>query len=564
MTAQRDVPAADPGREPEVLSADPDPDPDPDPGPEPEPEPGPEPGPGPGPEPGPWLRLSPRMAGAAAVRLVVGAVPGALAYLLLDSTDRSQGYSLLAIAALVVLRPAAYLLKYLKFRYRVTGTELQVRTGLLFRSFSRVPLDRVRTVDITAKPVLRLFRLAGVVVGTGRKVSGGEGTIALDAVRADTAHELRATLLALAGLSEPRAPDAEEAAPGWTPVLTLRWRWAVFQMFYIWSMVTPLALVGASYQVLPLLGWSPHDLAARWFTDNPADLPTAGAVAVVVALTVALGLCGGALSFALQWWDYRLEHDRQGRFRSTRGLFTTRSFTVDRARVRGVTLRDSLTVRALGGTRLAPILTGVSLGQEFSDNGRLLPATTPEAALRVANPLLGAVSQPLTAERLGHGWLRPHPRSAGFRILARYLAADGALAATLLLPVRLWDRTPLLMLLPAVLAVVHLPAAYGYHRNLGHRLADGHLFARRGFFVRRTDVVQIRGVCGTTVRQSRLQRRLGLAVLRLATAAGERVYTVPDLRLAQATALARIVLDQEDGAAVLTRTDEAVHDDLPR
>ncbi|WP_328772158.1 PH domain-containing protein [Streptomyces sp. NBC_00286] len=210
-----------------------------------------------------------------------------------------------------------------------------------------------------------------------------------------------------------------------------------------------------------------------------------------------------------------------------------------------MTLRESLTVRALGGTRLTPILTGVSVGQELSDNGRLLPATTPDAALRVANLLLGTAPPPLTPQRLAHGWLHPHPRSAGLLALARYLAADAALAAALVLPVRLWNWPSWLMLLPALLALIHLPAAYGYHRNLGHRLVDGHLFARRGFFVRRTDVVQLRGVCGTTVRQSRVQRRLGLATLRLATAAGERVYTVRDLRLTEAADLARTVLDQE-------------------
>ncbi|HET6859610.1 MAG TPA: PH domain-containing protein [Streptomyces sp.] len=509
-----------------------------------------------------WLRLSPRMAGAAVVRLLAGAVPGAFAFLLLGQAD--QVFGLVVVAVLVLLRPTAYLLKYLKFRYRVTDTELQVRTGLLFRSYRRIPLDRIRTVDITAKPVLRLFGLVTVEVGTGQRVSGGDGRISLDAVRAATGHGLRRTLLSRAGRAAeadaagtdagsvtgaavssptPTSASTSTSASASDPVLTLRWRWAVFQMFYIWSLLTPLALVGVAYQVLPLVDLSPHGLVARWFTDNQAGLPRAAAVILAVAFFVTLALAGAALGFALQWWGYRLTSDGRGHFRATRGLFTTRSFTVDRSRVRGVTLRDSLTVRALGGTRLAPVLTGVSLGQELSDNGKLLPAVTPDAAQHVANLLLG--DEVMTSERPPPGRLEAHPRWAARRVLARYLTCDIAVAATLIVGVWLWSWPPWLLIAPGVLALVHTPAAYGYHRNLGHRLDSGYVFARRGFFVRRTDVVQVRGVCAVTVRQSLFQRRLGLARLELCTAAGERVYSVVDADLARVTALASDVIGEE-------------------
>jgi putative membrane protein len=69
-------------------------------------------------------------------------------------------------------------------------------------------------------------------------------------------------------------------------------------------------------------------------------------------------------------------------------------------------------------------------------------------------------------------------------------------------------------------------------------VADGYLFSRRGYFLRRFDAVQLRGVSGAAVRQSVLQRRLGLASVIATTASGEKAYYVVDVGIDAATELA--------------------------
>jgi len=88
---------------------------------------------------------------------------------------------------------------------------------------------------------------------------------------------------------------------------------------------------------------------------------------------------------------------------------------------------------------------------------------------------------------------------------------------------------------------VGVAAGAAYYRALGHRLEGDHLYLQRGFFNRRTDVLQVRGINGARVRQSPVQRLLGLATLTVTTAAGEQGYTGVDLALADAAALATAV-----------------------
>lgn len=56
-----------------------------------------------------------------------------------------------------MLSPLRQALKYLTVRYRVVGDDLEHRAGVLVRTNNRVPLHRIRTVDITAPLANRLF-----------------------------------------------------------------------------------------------------------------------------------------------------------------------------------------------------------------------------------------------------------------------------------------------------------------------------------------------------------------------------------------------------------------------
>ena len=489
-----------------------------------------------------WQRLDRGMIGAALIRMVILIAPVVFGWVFLGQRDPSVAGTLVVLTAMAVLVPSFYILQYLRFRYRLTATELQITSGLFVRRTQRIPLHRVRTVDIIAKPVLRLLSLAIVTIGTGEQVTAGNSALRLDAVSTPVAAALRADLLAAAGRQRAGTPDS--ATPGadrgtvdpGPVVLRLRWLWMVYAVVGVWSLVAPAAIFGFAYQGLQVLGRRPDTVVGWYFSEYLEQVSFTQWLLTTVGVFVLIGAVGAAALFVEAWWNYTLVHEEHGRFVATRGLLTTRSFTVDQSRLRGVTVSEPLTTRALGGARLVPILTGVSADQQNTKSGVLVPTTTRDIPIMLANTLLS--QQVLSDERLGNHWLHGHPPAARRRIMFRYLAPVVVAAAALAVAVPLWSWPPGLLAIPVVAAAALYPAAIGNYSGLGHRIEDGYLFSRRGYFFRRFDAVQLRGISGVAVCQTIFQRRLGLASVIATTASGEKAYHVVDVDLATATELA--------------------------
>ncbi len=175
----------------------------------------------------------------------------------------------------------------------------------------------------------------------------------------------------------------------------------------VWSVVAPTAIFGFVYQGMQFLGRSP-DTYVGWYFSEYLDRVSWGLwLLTTVGCFVLVGIVGAAAVFVEAWWNYTLVHEQRDRFVATRGLLTTRSFTVDQSRLRGVTVAEALTTRVLRGARLMPILTGVSADQQNKESGVLVPTTTRDVPVSLANTLLGETV--LTPDRLRSGWLRRHP-----------------------------------------------------------------------------------------------------------------------------------------------------------
>jgi len=486
----------------------------------------------------PWERLDPRIVPAALLRMLVRLVPAAAGWWFFNTDNDLARYTVIALAVLAVLNPLNQALNYLKVRYRITGEELQHATGLLVRRTNRVALHRIRTVDITAPLSSRLLGLATLRVGTGGNTFTSEGTVSLDGLPRATALALRAELLCRTEADVASTVDPRLAGAAGEEVQTLRRRWVVYQMFGLWLVAGPLSVIGTIYGFVSLLGreeWAGDQLAA--VVDR---VPWGAWAATSLVLLVLLGIGAGAVTFTEAWWGYRLVREPGGRFLATRGLLTTRSFTADQERLRGVCVSRPLLTRLLGGARLSPVMTGVSLQQMMTESAVMLPATTRDVAVRLANVLLGTTVLDEDVRPAG-GPLRAHPPVARRRAVVRYLLATAVLGAVLGAGAATGWWTAWVLAVPVALAPVCVVAGRAYYRALGHRLDGEYLYLQRGVFSRRTDVIQVRGINGARVSQSPVQRLLGLASLTVTTAAGEQGYVAVDLALGDAATLAATV-----------------------
>lgn len=420
--------------------------------------------------------------------------------------------------------------------YRLDAERLHVHTGVVFRKRLALRRERIRSVDVTADPVLRVLGAVTVRVGTGEH-AGAEGTVTLWPVRRASADALRSALLAHAarpgdvGSGDMGSGDARS---GDGALARFDRRWIRFAPLSFLTPTLGAAAAGGTLQVAEWFGLQNDVIAAvgSWFGLAPPLL-------VALALAVGLLVAGGVATLAIWvelWWNHSLDRRPDGTLQVRRGLLTTRSITLEESRLRGVEVVEPLAARLAGGARVDAVATGLATGEEDKAESRtLLPAAPKELADQVAAGVLREPSAPPTAARL-----TPHPRPArGRRLrwaLGTVLAGEAVVVVLGLL------LTPVLLHVAWVSTLVLVPVAVllalDAYRALGHTLAGDYLVARSGTVRRATVALQRRGIVGWTVRQSVLQRRAGLVTVHATTAAGSGAYAVRDAAEADGLALA--------------------------
>lgn len=426
---------------------------------------------------------------------------------------------------LVILFAVAFsLLRWATFTYRVREDKLEIAQGVLNRQTRSIPLDRIRGVDVTASP---LHRLLGIAVVRVDAAAGGETQQEgeLDAVTAAEAELLRASLLRRA--TQAREPAGAEAGPQYREagrpyheetegaesviLARLKLRWYLYAPLTAYLFV-PLAVLGAGIGFLIELGGRAGALSEenlRRAFEVGAAMPyilaaAGGALFLVAAPLVAIG------AFALTNWNFTLRR-RGGSIVGERGLLSRRSVSLERERIRGWDLREGLLQRTAGAAGLRALVTGLG---DVENRADLLPIAPRTEALAAADRAVGPF----------HGPLLDHPAAARnrrlFRAIAPWLA--GAIAAEV--AGLHWLALGLL-----VLALLGVPLGLDRYRSLGHASDDERLSVRSGSLVRRQAVIERRAVVGWAIRQTWLQRRVGVVTLVAGVGAGTGGYAAVDV-----------------------------------
>jgi len=451
-----------------------------------------------------WRRLDRRTLGVTAVLMAGVAVSAGTPVAI-----GTRSPWLLPAAALLV--GAGVLLEYVRWRhtrFRCTAERLEIEFRFAFHTRKSLPRERIRTVDLTANPLHRAFGVATLSIGTGR-----QERITLSPLAKADAEALRTELLH-------RAPSTQDG-----PLATLDPRWIRYAPVSFVAPTLGLAAFGSLFKVADWFGAGGGLL--KWLLGLFGDLPLAVGILLLLVLALVVGVAGAVGLFTEMWWHYRLDREPGGTLRVRRGLFTTRTITVEERRLRGVELVEPLGARLAGAARVDAIATGVEHDDDKTESKTLLPAAPTTVAHDVAARVLG--------ERIEAVELVPHPVAArGRRLRWALLTVLGPVLVLLLLGALLTD---VLLVLGGVLAVVALPVAVllarDAYRALGHGSRGRYLVTRAGSVRRSTAVLTRDGVIGWTVKQSVFQRRRGLATFTATTAAGSGAYSIHDADAAE-------------------------------
>lgn len=497
----------------------------------------------------PWLRLSGRVVWVDLAKSVLSVSPGVVAIAAFDvaPTDSSM-WPFIAIAVWGVLSAGADLVRWAATRYRVTPDAVERRTGVLVRRERMIYRDRIRSVDLTAHLRHRLSGLRVVTVGAGQQAGSGESALHLDALSAPDARGLQEKLLSDRGCERGADPDptpsSSRSEPAESPsglpdddaeqvevLARLQPGWVVYNVVGVWGYLTAAGLLWGAYWALGTFG---VDLVQVGQSVAGWDVLTFWQRAlIIVALGTLVGVLGMAVNFVLGYWRFELARTRSGGrtyLRTRRGLLSTREVNRDMARMRGLSIGQPLLWRWMRMADTNLITTGLSVWSPQQPS-----AILPRGPLGVAHGVARAVLAP--ADPFAAPLAR-HPRAA-LRRRAWWATWCVAAPVLLLAPALGAGHLPLTVLwvLPPAL-VVALLLAWASFRALGHGVVGDYALVRSGTMSRTTSALRRDAVSTIVVRQSILQRRLGLSTVSLMTAAGWWGYPAPDLATRDAAGFA--------------------------
>ncbi|HET9421653.1 MAG TPA: PH domain-containing protein [Nocardioides sp.] len=474
-----------------------------------------------------WQRLDPRMLLVHPVREVGKFLPVLIGLFVAGSASGGGPWQYLGVLVPITLG----VFRYFTTRFRIAQGRVELRRGLLNRHVLSTPLDRVRTVDVTASLIHRILGLATVRIGTGTASTDSDERLDLDGLPADRARGLRAELLHVAPAPAGAVEVAEGPGNGIDERVVLRFQpgWARFAPLTSSGAVIAAGLFGGGIQLLSELGAFPNLDTRDWSLGIPVWVGVVAAAVGLVACVAVLSVTG----YLLTNWNFRLSHT-PGSWHLSRGLLTTRETSIDDERLAGVSIGEPLSLRLAGAARLSAIVTGLGSG---ANSSVLAPPAPRQVVTGVAGRVLHTEA-PAATELVGHGPAATRRRYS--RAVAPALAGFAVAVAVVVAAGWAWW----LLAVPAVLVIAAVAVAADRVRSLGHALADGYVVARSGSLNRRREALEVDHVIGWTFRSSWFQRRTGLTTLVATTAGGRQSVTVLDVPEARAVELARLALPE--------------------
>ncbi|WP_330185189.1 PH domain-containing protein [Nocardia sp. NBC_01503] len=517
-----------------------------------------------------WQRLDRRMLLVHPITELIRFIPVLLATLIAGARSDSPMWSLGVVGVIVVLA----LTRWFTTTYRITPDNVELRTGLLQRKRLSVPRNRVRSVDVEADLLHRALGLAVLSIGTGQQAERGD-RFKLDSLDASLVPALRTTLLEHTrehthGGAETATAQADTATtdgvlltkpvadapapPRHPPVEITHWQPK-------WVRYAPLSLTGFAI-IAPIVGLLFQYGFARVIFDSNAvqGVEDGGAQAIAFAVLLLIFFLVAFVSLAacarylMTYYGLRVIDDG-ATLHIRHGLFTTRQITLDLARLRGATVNEPLLLRMAGAAELETIMTGTKSRQKIVPQApreavdhtlaHLLDSTAAidsvDRTAVTANTGSASSEAHLTIPPVVTAALRSHGPAATRRRYTRALTPPLLAAAVLIvfslagvtIPAWIWA-------LVVIAAAIATALAWDRARGLGHAAIPARgdnptwLITRSGSLDRDRDCLEGPGIIGWTVRQSWFQRRVGLATITAATAAGKKRYRVIDIPIDQA------------------------------
>ncbi len=481
------------------------------------------------PESGSWRRTSPLAILFFLGKLLRDIVKNAwqsfapIAALLIASSGNIMDRLKIGAVVVLILVIVASVLRYWFFRFRITEDSVLIREGVVKKKQLDIKFDRIQGINTEQNIVYRYLGLVTVSFDTAGS-SGDEGN--LPAVPRSFAEALREQI----GRSLGRActVDSPENIAESEPLLALTWRDMIRiglsdkRVLLVMALLSPL---------LDRLGDETDEVISSHLnsaTQGAMQFGVAGGVFVFIAIGLGVILLLALISIAaafLRYHNFRLQLD-SNTLRSRGGLLTRHEVSMDLGKIQTLRLQQGIILRGFSRFAMTARQARSSHRNDSSKNFNI-PVVTAELATSLRRCFL---------RQEGRGLVQI-PTSDQFSAISKYSMRMPALI-NVLIPLLVTaiaysiegDLATLLFLLWIPISLLHIFKTW---QHAGFHYTDDGLVRRSGTLGYRTVALLYRKVQRVTVSQSRLQRRKGLATLRVYMASGSVRVPYIDARAAK-------------------------------
>jgi putative membrane protein len=427
-----------------------------------------------------------------------------LVLLFVGRGDRNELWPLIGVAVLVLVS----LWRYFTFRYRITGDSVVVQSGLLERSLREIPFSRIHNVAVHQSLLHRAFGVAEVRL---ESAGGQKPEAEMRVLKLADATALEALIRHRGTASTTVARDDATAGTGSGTLLLALPPGEVLRLGLV-SNRGLLVLGGAaaaasqvSPRVLPNLfeSWGQALFGYAGSHQFAASDYAIAAISLALGFVVLLRLFSLVLAL-LQYFGFRLEeHDR--RLTVERGLLTRLRTSTSRRRIQAFTLQEGVLHRLL---RRRTLDVDTAVADNRNDQRalhELAPIATPDTCDTLVRHVLPHAQWPPAQ------WSPLHAR-AWWRLALPGIVLPLLLAAGLSWRFGAWGLLALLWV-PWAMFVARMHA-----QRAGYACDDVLVAVRAGWWSRHWRFAELDKLQALQLRQSPLDRALGMASLWLDTA----------------------------------------------
>ena len=420
------------------------------------------------------------------------------------------------------------ILHYFRFDFYIKKDALVINRGLLNRTHTSVPFDRIQVINFEASVVHRLLNVVKIVVETaGSKSSESE----IYALSKSDAHALRDYLLEMREDALPESEELEDFAEDLVekpPLFSLN----LFDLLKIG--LTHNHLRSASVMIAVTFGY----LSQYWvYLEDLDDLPVLGnalnamdnivpsLIFMVILAVIVLAVLLSIVTTVIRFFALKVINIKDG-LKTSSGLFSRREFSARNNKLQIFKWNTNPLRRLVG-------YYSVSMAQASSDDGLdsqsiNIPGCKQADLDLLRNQFFGGVNLEPNL------FFKPDKR-----IMGRYFIFFGLLPVGIAIVINYWLLSVwnwwLLLFLPFIFLLIFV-----YYKKFEMRINDDVMFIKRGIIEDSWKLIYLYKIQSISLHQTPYMQQRDLVNVHIHTAAGS--LSVPYIKIGEASALRDFIM----------------------